>query len=317
MYSWFMRNIKNLRKREDDLSKDITKEYDEFKFMKGNFSDKLIELLEMNLENHYETSKLRFKDGTRVDKWVYSNKYKIKNSDSKIGKEALEKWENFTNPNFIYQRRKAEFEKAPKEKFSISTKLRFDDGTLMNKWFKRNYAWMRSEKDDLSRSIINQYIKYNELKKPKEYFEIRLHEFEKAPEEKFDVSFKLKFKDGTFMKSWFNVNKNQIKDNTDEISKSIMMQYEKYKNECISKKYEHLSKLKEFEREENLIKFDENNTFIRFKDGTSMSSWFYKNLPRIRYYDNSHSKKVLKQYNIYISSNSILYLDDLAVEKKL
>lgn len=317
MYSWFMRNIKNLRKRQDDLSKDIIKEYDEFKFMKGGFSNKLIELSKMNLEDHYGISKLRFKDGTLVNIWLHGNKYKIINSDSKLGKEVLEKWENLRNPDVIYERRKAEFEKAKEEKFSVSSKLRFKDGTLMNNWFKKNYVWMQSEKDCLSKSIINQYIEHNKLKNPKRYFEIRLYEFEKAPKEKFDSAYKLKFEDGAFMGCWFRNNINKIINDTDEISKSIMRQYENYRDECISKKYEYLSKLKEFEKEESLMKFDENNMLIRFKDGTSMSSWFYKNLPRIRYYDNSHSKEVLKQYNIYISSNSILYLDDLAVEKKL
>lgn len=138
--------------------------------------------------------------------------------------------------------------------------------------------------------------------------------------DKFSCAAKIRFKDGTFMYSWFRCNKKEILSRNDEICKKILNDYKEFtkirQKECDrgSINYTMLKKnmLLEFIAYPTSDKFDYEKNVL-FKNGEKMASWFINNQKRIFGSRKPEFLEIINQYNKYITQKRT---QKILIEKK-
>ncbi len=122
--------------------------------------------------------------------------------------------------------------------------------------------------------------------------------FEQMDIKKFMQSSKMRFKDGSLVYVWFNYHILNIKRSSDELSLSIIKQYQDYQAMQEEKKKQKeeifLKKLGEFEKA-SIEKFDTSSS-LKFSDGYFMAAWFRNNRKKIENRNDELSLSIMKQY---------------------
>ena len=240
--AWFYANKDYLFNQIGKDYDELKKQYKEYKMTQGRSAatreDRLKEFLLIDdLDKFNGRKDVRFQDGVSAYMWF-----------DRVGKKSLYKIEELKkqyeeyqkmliiNKEKKYQKRLREFEQdSSNDKFKpYCHKCIFSDGINKGSWFLKYKDRILSDKDDISISIQNQYVKYKKKEgKTFKSFEERLIEFEQ--EESLD-KFKqtgctIKFKDGTNQGAWFSRNHDEIEFLEDnELCISILTQYDKYLN---------------------------------------------------------------------------------------
>ena len=347
MGPWFIKNKKQLTRLNNLTVSILAEQFKDYNTLKSknkvkrykSFDEKVEEFInEKNLDKFKVGSKIKFSDGMYMAIWFYGNKEKLLNIDQKLSKNIFKQFEEYKDgviklnkklDKEKYNKRIIEFlEETNMKKFEKKDRnIKFSDGTFMSLWFYINFNNIKNSCDDLSKSIILQYEKYEvdkkeqmeELKKKMDY-EKKKEFLEEKSDDKFKSFSNIKFKNGTYMGPWFKKNKKKLEYSDDKPSKLILEQYEAYvksQKESLEKIWN--EKLEEFAKEKNKRKFFPSSK-IKFTDGTYMGNWFLYYEDQIMNSTDELSLKIREEYlscKVLNGREIRLYLDDsLKMRKK-
>lgn len=158
--------------------------------------------------------------------------------------------------------------------------------------------------------VQKRYLDY--IDEVKEDYENRLLEFFNITDlDKFNPNSNLKFKDKTYVKSWFSLDKlEEYEGGQYDRIVSEYNEYRKMRKERLKKRHSTVFEKRklEFIEEQSLEKFSRSSC-ISFKDGTLMCNWFRTNKKDIFESSDEGLKIIVKQYNSYKSGEKIIYVD--------
>lgn len=233
--SWFNNYKWKLQIGNDELSKSIMNQFDEWKISKYgvilSFEDKLNEFEKASIEKFDTSSRLKFSDGYFMAAWFRNNRKKIENRNDELSLSIMKQYYDCKPLRRLiklnFEDKLNEFERASLDKFDESKEMKFSDDTYMIIWFRNNKSKIEDRCDDLSKSILKQYLL---ARKQRKNYNAKLMEFYSADLSKFNIALSKKFSDGTVMSFWYYNNRNIIKNSNDDISKEIVRQHEEYIN---------------------------------------------------------------------------------------
>ena len=314
MGKWFSNNFCEIMSGKEQLFKEIQIQYKLFiKNKDEKYKNRLKEFLnETNVEKFKRKgSRIKFSDGVFMSPWFYNNFYDIKNSYDDLSKSIILQYDKYESDKkeqmeelkkkTAYEKKKEFLEEKNNQKFKLYSNVKFKSGNYMGIWFNRYKKELKSSDDELSKLILEQYERFieNQKKCAEKTDNDKLNEFSKEKDlRKFSHGCKIKFSDGTYMGDWFILNKENIMNANDAVSKIICLQYEKFN---LQKKYpeqKKIKKIKEFAEENDLKKFNTHSE-LKFKDGTHMGNWFNGHRKELLRMDDDLIGTIFKQYEAY------------------
>lgn len=267
MFTWFSNNKNRILNSDDNICKLIKKQYFEeylkcsektYYLKQKGFEDKLLEFLneedlnKFNLKNRT----LKFKSGTIMSVWFNNYKNRIIKLNNEISDDVMMQYLKYYNvtlkePRYerLYKRAEEFYKEKNIDKYNIKNEnIIFKDNIIMSVWFVNNKHIIFNSDNMYCIKIKEEYenkflplVETSKMEKKKNrgliLFEEKLEEFTLENDlNKFNSGNKvIKFKNGSLMGNWFNMNKNMIL--YDRKCEDIIKQYCEYKNIDVEKFY--------------------------------------------------------------------------------
>lgn len=250
---WFEINCNNILSCNDDVCKEIEKQYNEY--INSEYNIKPNEKIYLNRLKEFEKEKdlhkfscnhteVTFSDGVIMPTWFAVNKKKILSSDDKLSISIQNQHKDYKEKQGIFNKvpfevRLKEFkEEKNLQKFNTSKEeIRFKDGSVMSFWFVNHKQKIISSTTDDGIEVKRQYEEYNNIRISKT-FEDRLQEFyeNENPRKFIQNRNEIKFEDGTKVGPWFSHNKRRILSSDDITCVLIAIQYYEFKKSSENQK---------------------------------------------------------------------------------
>lgn len=280
---------------------------------------------EKTLKKFQRMVNLRFSDGTFMGLWFYTRKDDICSSDLEVCIRIAKQYEeclNSIDKNFE-EKLKSFINENNLNKFNQNNKtIKFEDGKLMPFWFMSYKKILLSSTNKCCKMVQQQYQEYIKMQADKKQmvFSLHLKEFVEMPNlDKFMKQKDILFSDGVSMNSWYNNNKDNLKDN-DEIQRQYDMfkrnkAYEKEKRDKKTKiNFE--CKIQEFLSIKSSYKFKSFNN-LKFSDDSLVGGWFQRNEKKLSANYSEQYLIMLEQKRNYEKKVITGFEDDKVIKERI
>ncbi len=163
MNEWFTKNKRYILESRSKVCIEIINQYKAYlqnlrqQKIINNHRYKMHFHKEFDLKKFHYSYKLKFDDGTLMSLWFYSNKEKLRSSDSPIDIEIWQQYMTYCD----LRKLKEEFMNSEDfSKFDPESDLKFTTGALMYDWWLSNQDDIFDYKTEENRYIIRQYNEY-------------------------------------------------------------------------------------------------------------------------------------------------------------
>ncbi len=241
---WFKVNKKKIFNLNNDVSKKIMSEYEEYLLIATEKEKEKMKTIKEKIDkfNDYCTLFYNIKDYKKYEEnsnitlvndllaydWFNYYKTRISLSTLDICKLIMKDYNNYKK----YKGKQKQVEKQRKvqefylqsgyDKFNKNSKLKFKDGQLMTEWFYDNFDYILSSDNVIATFIKKQYDMFLCICLLKKEF------IDNPNLEKFDEFSNVRFNSGALMSDFFYSNFKQISNSNDRLDCIIMSEYNKY-----------------------------------------------------------------------------------------